>query len=149
MYIESARRLVSEHLKESGRLPLGATSSEIDALEHKLNLRFPQAYREFLGWMGRDSKGPLQGSAWFIDCLLANRETLRVLLEEVGSNYVLKETDVVFFAHQGYMAAWFDAATHAPDPSCWFIDDGLVEPRPAGAFSQVLLDDLKGLTSGM
>ena len=148
MHLESAKRLVSEHPKESARQPVGATSSEIDALEHKLKLRLPQAYREFLSWMGRDHLGPLQGSGWFIDCLLSNRETLRIILDEVGSSYALKETDVVFFSHQGYMAAWFDAATHEPDPTCWFIDDGMGEPKEEGPFSRALLNDLQGLISG-
>jgi hypothetical protein len=40
---------------------------------------------------GCDYEGIFRGSAWFIDCLFANKNVLRSLLEEAGSRYAFKD----------------------------------------------------------
>jgi len=122
---------------------------EIAALEQALSFGLPQAYKDYLLWMGKDHHGIFRGSGWFIGDLTGNRAVLSGLLEEVGSTCRLKPTEVVFFSHQGYMAAWFSAQTADPDPHCFYIDDGTQEPRATNTFSQVLLDDIRGLASAL
>lgn len=145
MSIESAKLFHASHVAPIKGEPFGATPEEVDALERRLGLPIPHDYKEFLLWMGRDYHGIFCGSAWFIDTIFANKETLRDLLEEVGSRYVLKESHLVFFTHQGYMATWFDLETSEQDPECWFINDSMTEPVKTGFFSAELLKDLAGL----
>jgi hypothetical protein len=127
--------------------PVGASLQEVAALEGRIGFRFPDAYRQFLLWMGRDFNGIFRGSSWFITDLDENREVLSELLSEVGSQYDVAPSHVVFFTHQGYMAAWFDASRNESDPECWFVNDGMREPASSGKFTKVLLADLRGLAS--
>lgn len=145
MPIESAKQFHALHIEPRIGAPIGASEAEVEALERKLGFPLPQAYRDYLLWMGRDCDGIFRGSAWFIDCVFSNQGMLRDLLEEEGVQYQTKNSHVVFFSHQGYMAAWFDAETAVPDPECWFMTDGLSEPRPTGRFSEFLLNDMNGL----
>jgi hypothetical protein len=127
--------------------PIGASEEDIAALESRIGLRLPEAYRQYLLWMGRDFNGIFRGSNWFIFDLESNREVLSGLLEEVGSQYPMATSHIVFFTHQGYMAAWFDTAGSQADPECWFVNDGMHDPSVSGKFTEVLLADLKGLSS--
>ena len=126
---------------------VGASIEEIAQLERRLEVTLPAAYREYLLWMGRDFNGIFRGSNWFASDLEPNREVLKALLEESGSRYEALSSHVVFFTHQGYMAAWFDAAENESDPKCLFINDAMQEPEVSGTFSEVLLADLRGLSS--
>lgn len=148
MSIAAAKKFHTGHVAARIGPPVGARLEEVDALEEKIGFPLPYEYRQYLIWMGRDHHGIFRGSAWFIDSIFSNKETLRGLLEEAGSPYVVKESHVVFFAHQGYMAAWFDAEQAEHDPECWFMDDGMAGPREAGVFSSLLLKDLQGLAAG-
>ncbi len=113
-------------------------------LSEDLDFRFRRATKTTC-WMGRDYKGIFRGSAWFIDSIYSNKETLRSLLEEAGSRYVLKESHLVSFTHQGYMAAWFDSESSEQDSDCWFMNHSMTEPNETGLFSEALLKDLSGL----
>ena len=126
---------------------VGTSLEEIAQLERRLGVMLPAAYREYLLWMGQDFNGIFRGSNWFASDLEANREVLKGLLEELGSRYEVISSHVVFFTHQRYMAAWFDAAENESDPKCLFINDGMQEPELSGTFTEVLLADLKGLSS--
>jgi hypothetical protein len=143
----AAKALHAESVAPILGQPIGATEEEIAALEGRIGLKLPDVYRQYLLWMGRDFNGIFRGSNWFISDLESNREVLVGLLEEVGSQYEVTASHTVFFTHQGYMAAWFDAAGSEADPECWFINDGMREPSVSGKFTEVLLADLKGLSS--
>jgi len=126
---------------------VGASIDEVAKLEGRLGFALPRAYREYLLWMGRDFNGIFRGSNWFVSDVESNSEVLKGLLEESGSRYEVLSSHVVFFTHQGYMATWFDAAENEPDPKCLFINDGMQQPEASGTFTEVLLADLKGLSS--
>jgi len=149
MLISLAKRFHAEHLEVKLGAPVGASAAEVVALERTIGFSLPQAYKEYLLWMGKDHHGIFRGSGWFMGNVIANRTVLSYLLEETGSAYQLKNTDVVFFTHQGYMAAWFDAASEEADPRCLYVDDGDPEPRAQGLFSEVLLNDMRGLASAI
>jgi len=149
MSIEAAKQFHALHVEPRIGAPVGASAADVEKLESKLGFPLPQAYRDYLLWMGRDWDGIFRGSAWFIDCIFSNHGMLRELLEEEEVEYQLKDSHVVFFSHQGYMAAWFDAESADPDPECWFMTDGLSEPRPSGRFSEALLNDMKGLAGAL
>jgi len=145
--LESCRALYASSVEPKLGQPVGASEAEVTSLERRLGQRLPAAYREYLTWMGRDVHGIFRGSNWFISDLESNKDTLRGLLEEIGSHYVVAPTHLVFFAHQGYMAAWFDFTQGEADPECWYIDDGMKEPAIKGKFTRVLFADLEGLSS--
>lgn len=147
--IAEARRIHAELVEPVIGRPLGLGETVLAALERRLGLRLPAAYREYLAWMGLDVDGVFRGCRWFAADVFANKNVLRELLVEQGSAFELVDTHVVFFTHQGYMAAWFDAASTQVDPDCWFFSDSLTEPRPEGRFSQVLTRDLEGLARGL
>ena len=139
MSIESAKQFHASHVAPKLGAPVGATPDDVEALERRLGLPLPQSYKDYLLWMGRDYKGIFRGSAWFIDSIYSNKETLRSLLEEAGSRYVLKESHLVFFTHQGYMAAWFDSESSEQDPDCWFMNDSMTEATVSRSLLQRFL----------
>jgi hypothetical protein len=145
--LSAAKTLHAELVAPALGPAVGASTEEVDKLERHLGFALPAAYREYLLWMGRDFNGIFRGSNWFVSDLESNRDVLKGLLDEVGSRYEVLSSHVVFFTHQGYMAAWFDAAANVPDPKCWFINDGMQEPEESGSFTEVLLADLRGLSS--
>lgn len=145
--LSAAKNLHAELVAPVLGQPVGASNEEVEKLMRHLGFALPSAYREYLLWMGRDFNGIFRGSNWFVSDLESNREVLMDLLEELGSRYEVLSSHVVFFTHQGYMAAWFDAAEDEHDPQCWFINDGMQQPEEAGKFTEVLLADLKGLPS--
>lgn len=145
MSIEIAKQLHAEHVTPKLGSPVGAKPEDVEALERRLGFCLPQDYRDFLLWMGCDYEGIFRGSAWFIDCVFANKEVLRGLLQEAGSRYVLKDSHLVFFTHQGYMAAWFDTESSDRNPECWFMNDSMTEPHVTGLFSYALLKDIESL----
>lgn len=142
-----AKRLHAELIAPILGEPVGATAAEVAALENSIGFPLPNAYREYLLWMGKDFNGIFRGSNWFISDLESNKEVLKDLLEEVDSKYKVIPSHFVFFTHQGYMAAWFDASMSEANPKCWFINDGMQEPKDSGSFTEVLIADLRGLSS--
>jgi hypothetical protein len=97
------------------RAAVGASELEVAALEARLGCKFPQAYREYLLWMGADDGGLLRGTDCFIGDVEANEQGLGRLLAENGLP-PLPYRPVVFFLHQGYIACWFRMAGTAEDP---------------------------------
>jgi hypothetical protein len=145
--LEAAKAIHAEKIAPILGQAVGAPEDDVVALESRIGQKLPSAYREYLIWMGRDFNGIFRGSNWFVTDVEPNRQVLKDLLEEIGSTYELAPSHVVFFTHQGYMAAWFDAAGDLQDPECFFINDGMQEPGESGRFTEVLLADLKGLAS--
>jgi hypothetical protein len=123
--------------------PRGAPEAEILALEHRLGIRFPEAYREYLLWMGNDYTGVLQGSDCFIRDVENNATGLRELLCENGIAHPAYKP-IVFFMHQGYIAYWFDASDPKEDPEVFGFHENDRAPciSSQGAFSDWLYDQL-------
>lgn len=123
--------------------PRGATEEEINALEQRLGMSLPAAYREFLLWMGDDLDGIFRGSDCFAHSVLGNTKALKdELLPENGID-LGSENPVVFFMHQGYIAAWFDRTASEPDPVISFFSEGNDKGiQTAGCFTDWLMAEL-------
>ncbi len=144
-YLKSVQAYHRLHIQPLLGAPQGCESSEIETLEASLGFAVPEAYREFLIWMGRDFDGIFRGSDCFHTHVLDNNEWLPELLAENTVDSPLPERYVAFFVHQGYNAAWFEIPASA-DPECLFFAEGQTdEPEDQGPFSSFLLGEMKAL----
>ena len=108
-------------------------SRVVGKLEKELGFKLPSAYRNHIKRYG--SRSPIVGT----DC--APKDVPRItnylpdLLKENAIEHELPENLVCFLMHQGYIAAWFDAAD-GDDPKCMFFSEGTTpEPVPEVKFS--------------
>ena len=129
--------------------PVGATPDEIDKLEKAIGCELPDAYREFLLWMGKDHRGIFQGSDCFIEHVPDNKEVLENLLRDNKVEYEVPSNCIVFFTHQGYIAAWFFAGKAEPDPEIWVYSESIEmeKPQTYGTFSGWLSAEISGLAA--
>lgn len=111
MYIEPIKELAENLgvISESSAHP--CTAEEIVALEHTLNIKFPLAYKEFLGWIGNGADDFMPGSGWRYvpDNLISMQEHALELLVEINFPKNLPKNAFVFFSHQGYVCYFFEA----------------------------------------
>jgi len=70
MFIERSIELHCEKVEPSLGKAIGAFRSDLLALEARVGTNFPEAYREYLLWIGADFNGLLRGS----DCFIAHVE---------------------------------------------------------------------------
>jgi hypothetical protein len=147
MHIERAIELHRKKIEPARARPRGAPEAEVLALERRLDVRFPAAYREYLRWMGNDHEGALQGSDCFIRNVETNAKGLQELLRENGVAHPSCRP-IVFFLHQGYIAYWFDAADPREDPevSCFHENGESREILTMGTFSEWLFEELLGIS---
>jgi len=120
--------------------PVGCSEREISEIEARYGYEMPEAYREYLLWMGKDYYGVLQGTDGFFEDTYENGEDFPELFEDMPlENYELPEQYIVFFCHQGYMYGWFSIPTLDPDPICYHYFEGTTpEPITAGTFSEFI-----------
>jgi len=85
---------------------IGCSDDEIREIERQLKLSLPEAYKEFLRWMGKDGGPVLKGSDCFYKHLPHLRAWADELLEENNLSGILPENSFVFFMHQGYQFAF-------------------------------------------
>jgi hypothetical protein len=130
--------------------PIGAFTTDVVALEARLDVQLPEAYREYLLWMGADFHGLLQGSDCFINQVEANAEGLADLLEENGLPK-LHYKPIAFFLHQGYIACWFNASDQSADPNVFSFNesDNASGIRSLGTFSEWLYNELLSLSEAL
>lgn len=146
-YLKNIKKYYYSRLFLFNGRPVGCKPDEVDELERQVGFPLPEAYKQYLLWMGKDYNGIFSGSDWFVDNLLKRTEWLPDLLEENGIDYKLPEHYLVFFAHQGYMMAWFELPMQNDNPPAYFFGEGqnLNAPRLEGTFTDVLLKDMRGL----
>jgi hypothetical protein len=96
--------------------------SEIAHMEKQLNVQLPQAYREFLLWMGHGAGRFLRGSTCFYQDLGRLKESATELLNENNSPLRLPDGAFVFFMHQGYQFCYL--LTHQEEnPPVYFYGE--------------------------
>jgi hypothetical protein len=123
MYLDKAK-MKEEALHQAGFEDLvPCTEDEIAFLERWLKRPFPQAYREFLHWMGYWGGGLLVGSDFFYERLMNMQEGARALLEEDHYPGELPEDAFVFFMHQGYQFYFFRFSEGADPPVSYYLED--------------------------
>jgi len=123
MYLDKAK-MKEEALHQVGFEDLvPCTEDEIAFLERWIKRPLPQAYREFLQWMGYWGGGLFVGSDFFYDRLMNMQEGARALLEEDHYPGELPEDAFVFFMHQGYQFYFFRFSEGADPPVYYYLED--------------------------
>lgn len=127
MYLDDVKALFAEvnaqvHLTDS---VFPCTESEVSTLEQRLGFSFPQAYTEFLLWMGHGAGGFLQGESVFYQDLPLNEDAHRLLSED-GITISLPEDAFVFYMHQGYQFM-FLRPTEGPNPPVYYYGEEQME----------------------
>jgi hypothetical protein len=146
MYLAQSLALHHSLVEPKFGRPIGAFNSDVLALEARLDVGLPAAYREYLLWIGADFHGLLRGSDCFISHVEANEVGLIDLLKE-NNLPSLTYKPVVFFLHQGYIAFWFNADEVADDPLVFSFSEADCSSgiRTLGTFSAWLFTELSSL----
>ncbi len=116
-------------------------------LEQSIGFSLPQAYQQYLAWMGLDEQGIFAGTNCFLKDAMGNTEWLPGLLAENNLAFNLSEHFLAFFSHQGYVMAWFDLPKTGDNPPVWYWGEGqgLEAPIQKGTFTEFLMDQLQGV----
>jgi hypothetical protein len=146
-YLAEIKRIAPRSLK-----PVGCNEQEVVDLEAKIGYALPEAYRQYLLWMGNDHTGILGGSNWFLRDVIENTEYVPELLAENSVDFALPEHYLAFFGHQGYMTAWFILPKESENPMCYFYGEGqkhkgqpITKPIIEGTFTEFLFIEIKGM----
>jgi hypothetical protein len=148
-YLSELKKFHAENVEPYKGKAVGCSQEEIKELETKIGYPFPEAYRQYLEWMGKDYHGAFVGSNWFITDVIGNTEYLPELLAENKVDLKLPEHYLVFFSHQGYMAAWFELPKENDNPTVYFFTEGKESPvvTVEGKFTDCLFEDMRGMAS--
>ena len=147
-YLKEVKDFYNMAIFPSKGNPVGCQNKEIAEVEHQFGFQFPQAYRQFLLWMGKDVTGLFIGSNWYLKDIVQNTECLKDLLAENRVTFDLPAHYLVFFSHQGYMAAWFALPNESEDPVVYYYNEcEMDKPRIEGTFTEFLLIDMQGMTN--
>ena len=95
-----------------------------------MGFALPEAYKQFLQWMGCDFDGVFVGSDIFLRDVVSNSKYLSELLKKNELEHDLPENYLAFFSHQGYVMAWFALPKESEDPSVWFWQEGQGLSKP-------------------
>lgn len=146
-YLQEIKRFHVEHVEPFMGKPVGCSQLEIDEFEKQIGFLLPEAYRQFLEWMGKDYHGIFRGSDCFINHVVNNTEWLPQLLAENNIDFKLPEHYLAFFSHQGYRMAWFELLKINEDPPTYFYTEGkdLTAPVIEGTFTDFLFKELKNM----
>jgi hypothetical protein len=145
-YLSAARELYRSALARRLGPPVGCSPAEVAALERRVGFPLPEAYRQYLLWMGRDYGGPFVGSQCFVTDALRNTRYLPALLHEGRVEGALPEHYLAFFMHQGYIAGWFHLPAESEDPPVYSFSPGQTSaPEQHGSFSGWLLANMRDL----
>ena len=140
LYINESVLLFNSSIISKSMAVQGAKRDKIISLESKLGVSLPNAYIEYLLWMGQDRAGLFRGTDCYIDDVIENNLALKeTLIEENLSHFCDKES-ICFSSHQGYILHWFYADDDIDNPKCFEyaeMPDG-IEFGECGIFSELL-----------
>lgn len=146
-YLTEIKQYHTENIEPYIGKPEGCGQEEIVDIEKKIGYPLPEAYCQFLKWMGKDYRGIFVGCNWFITDVIANTEWLPQLLAENNIDFELPEHYLVFFSYRSYMAAWFELPKENDNPTAYSFTKRkeLTLPTIEGKFTDVLFKDMQGL----
>ncbi|MEM7005227.1 MAG: SMI1/KNR4 family protein [Pseudomonadota bacterium] len=138
-HLLKAKERYDRYLTKRYGQPVGVALQEIQRMEIRLGFKFPDAYKEYLLWMGEHRSGPFAGSDFFFTDLPSYQTWLKGLFEENATP--VPDNFFCFYSHQGYIVYWFDRSSSDSDPHCWGAgetSDGF-DVKPIGKFSRLVL----------
>lgn len=123
MYLDNLKvRFAELNIVRSDEL-LPCTEEEVRSLEQQLGISLPDAYKEFLLWMGHGAGGLMRGSDCFFEHLFEIRAWAIELLQENNFPEPLPDDAFVFFMHQGYQFS-FLRTSEGDDPPTYSYHEG-------------------------
>jgi hypothetical protein len=143
--IRRARELHTARVVQYLGEPEGASDDEINELEAKVGFTLPAAYREFLGWMGRDNRRGWRNALFshdrvFIDDVPGNAEIIDDLLRHEGVRELAASHMLVWWVHEVYDSYHFPLPAESDDPICFRYIEGETSLRNVGKFSVCLAE---------
>jgi hypothetical protein len=127
MYLDKAKAKEGE-LHQAGIAEfVPCTEEQISRLEDWYGRPLPQAYREFLFWMGRWGGGFWIGSDCFYGDLKDIQEWARDLLQENGFPGMLPDDAFVVWMHQGYQFYFFYCHEGEDPPVYYYLEDETIK----------------------
>ncbi len=146
-YLSEAKHFHKEAIEPYKGPTNGATAEEIAALEQEIGFALPEAYRQYLLWMGKDYEGCFVGSEWFLHRHYNARDYTELVTELYGldlEKYPLPKHFFLFFHHQAYEAAWFLLPKESEDPPVYYFNenDEKTIPVVAGTFTEFLIKQM-------
>jgi len=118
-YLKRAKQLLKDVKVE------GCLIHEIVDLEKQLGIYLPEAYKEFLLWMGKNPDVFLLGSEVEYNSLIKIQGWANELLKEKELE-PLPSNAFVFYMHQGYQFSYF-LLGQSEDPQVYFFDEGITK----------------------
>lgn len=145
-YLSETKKFYRRHVSRF-RKPKGCGPELIENLEKEIGFRLPEAYKQFLQWMGCDFNGIFVGSDIFLRDVIPNTKYLPQLLKENELDHDLPEKYLAFFSHQGYVMAWFALPKESENPPVWFWGEGqrLSKPIKFESFTDFLSEQMRSL----
>lgn len=148
-YLTEIKKYHAEYVEPYIGKPEGCGQEEIVGIEKKLGYPLPEAYCQFLKWMGKDYRGIFFGCNWFITDVIDNTEWLPQLLAESNIEFELPEHYLVFFSYRRYIttAAWFELPKENDNPTAYLLNKRkeLTLPTMEGNFTDFLFKDMRDL----
>ena len=148
-YLREIKEFHSREIELYTGKAVGCSENEIKEIELKIGYDLPEAYRQYLQWMGKDYKGVFVGCDWFITDITDNNELLAELLIKNQVDYKLAKHYLAFFSHQGYMVAWFDLPKESENPTVYFFTESResLAVKTEEKFTDFLFNDMQGMAS--
>ena len=109
-----------------GLLP--CTIEEVNQLETSLQIKLPEAYREYLLTMGKYSGKINEGTDCFYDDLIRIQAWPKELLKENSIQDELPSDAFIFSMHQGY-EFWYFRISEGDNPPVYGFHEGEDDPQ--------------------
>jgi SMI1 / KNR4 family (SUKH-1) len=142
IYLEKVKARVDElHVLYPDKL-VPCTAEEVERLEHKIGRSLPEAYREFLLWMGHWTGGLWRGTNWLYEDLDAIQEDAVELMQRDAFPVTLPPDAFVFLMHAHYQFAFFRTSEGDDPPVYMYVetDEEIALKISDSHYSDFLLD---------
>src|SRR5215469_1269484 len=141
-YLEQVKARVDElHVLYPDRL-VPCREEEVARLEQKIGRSLPEAYREFLLWMGHRTGGLWRGTHWLYEDLDAIQVDAVALMQQDAFPVTLPPDAFVFLMHAHYQFAFFRTSEGDDPPVYMYVetDEEIALKISNSHYSDFLLD---------
>ena len=127
MYLDKAKERFQAMLFELNQVEkvTPVTHEKIQRLENFFGFKIPQAYREFLEWMGEDGGDFMATESFWIGQIQTNQEEALYLLNSGECSDLLPSDAIIFYMHCGYTFYFMTASNGDNPPIHRYVEDEL------------------------